>query len=492
MARSGVRVLCAVAILLVGASTLQAAVPARLAAAQSDLDFVSNSTWTADPIAARVHVHVALTATSHTLDTGDRRYFYDQIQLVLPPAADAFGATDSAGEALPITVQSTSDSGVTVVVGLGQRLYSGQSGSIGINFDLIDPGGSPDRDLRISHNLMSFPVWAFGSPGTPGSSVTVHFPSDFTVQEEFGGLTRAVFGSGEVVFSSGTIDDSTDLSAWFTAVQPVPQTDFLSRYVTIGPLHVALRYWADDPGWADRIEHVLRTGYPVLSRLIGLGDPISSALTVTEASTQSIGGFSGSYDETTGTVQVSYFADPFVILHEAAHMWFNADLIGDRWIQEAFASYYAEQTVLDLGLVDHAPVLTPRLSQAAVPLNDWVTTGQPSSATDAYLYGATLEVAKEIAAIAGQNGLQGVWAAARSGLAVYQPNHATTGELAVNGPVGWQQLLDLLERTTGQQYGALWSKWIVDPGQAPLLQQRAAARRAYADAQVAAGSWDLS
>jgi tetratricopeptide (TPR) repeat protein len=489
--RSGVRVLFAAAILAAGASTLQAAAPARLAAAQSDLDFVSNSTWTADPAAARVHVHVSLTATSHTVDTADRRYFYDQIQLVLPPAASAYGATDPAGEALPVTVQSPSDSGVTVVVGLGQRLYSGQSGSIEFHFDLVDIGGSPDRDLRISRNLMSFPVWAFGSPGTPGSSVTVHFPSGFTVQEEFGGLTRAVFGSGEVVFSSGTIDDSTDLSAWFTAVQPVPQTDFLSRSVTIGPLHVALQYWADDPGWADRIELVLRAGYPVLSRLIGLGDPISTALTVTEASTQSIGGFSGSYDETTGAVQVSYFADPFVILHEAAHMWFNADLAGDRWIQEGFASYYAEQTVLGLGLVDHAPVLTPRLSQASVPLNDWVTSGQPSSATDAYLYGATLEVAKEIAAIAGQDGLRGVWAAARSRLAAYQPDHAPKGELVLSGAIGWQELLDLLERTTGQQYGALWSKWIIDPGQAPLLQQRGTALRAYADAQVAAGLWEL-
>jgi hypothetical protein len=489
--RSGVRVLFAAAILLAGASTLQAAAPARLAAAQSDLDFVSSSTWTADPVAARVHVHVSLTATSHTVDTGGRRYFYDQVQLVLPPAASAYAARDPVGEAVPVTVESTSASGVSVVVGLGQRLYSGQSGSVEVQFDLVDIGGSPDRDLRISRNLMSFPVWAFGSPGTPGSSVAVHFPSGFTVQEEFGGLTRAVFGSGEVVFSSGTIDDSTDLSAWFTAVQPVPQSDFLSRSVTIGPLHVALRYWADDPGWADRIERVLRSGFPVLGRLIGLGDPISTTLTVAEASTQSIGGFTGSYDQTTSTAQVSYFADPFVILHEAAHMWFNADLAGDRWIQEAFASYYAEQTVLDLGLVDHAPVLTPRLSQASVPLNDWVASGQPSSATDAYLYGATLKVAKEIAAIAGQDGLRSVWSAARSHLAAYQPNLAPKGELVLSGAIGWRGLLDLLERTTGQQYGAVWSKWIVDSGQAPLLQQRVTALRAYADAQTAAGSWEL-
>ncbi|HEX7495871.1 MAG TPA: tetratricopeptide repeat protein, partial [Candidatus Limnocylindrales bacterium] len=487
---SGVRVLAAAAILFAGVSTLQAAAPDRAAAAQTDLSFISSTTWTADPTAARIHVQVSLTATSHTVDTGGRRYFYDEIQLVLPPSASGSTATSATGEALPVTVQSASGAGVIVVAGLGQRLYSGQSGSVELGFDLVDPGGSPDRDLRISRNLFSFPVWAFGSPGTPGSSVTVVFPSGFTVQEEYGGLTRSAFGSGGVVFSSGSLDDSTDLSAWFTAVQPVPPSDFRSRSVTIGPLNVALRYWADDPGWADRVELVLRAGYPILSNLIGLGDPINTTLTVNEASTQEIGGFSGSYDQASGNVQISYFADPFVVLHEAAHIWFNGSLVADRWVQEAFASYYADQAARQLSPVNHAPVLTARMSLDAVPLNDWVTPGQPSSVTEAYLYGATLEVAKEIATAAGQDGLRKVWSAARSHTAAYQPTHGPNGDV-LSGAIGWRELLDLLEQDTGRQYVSIWSKWIVDPEQAPLLQQRAAALSAYADAQRAAGSWDL-
>ncbi len=137
-----------------------------------------------------------MTATSHAVDTSNRRYFYDQVQLVLPPSATAYAATTVTGTPVPVTLQSASASGVTVSMGLGQRLYSGESGSVHLKFDLVDTGGSTDRNLRISRNLMSFPVWAFGSPGTPGSSVSVIFPSDFTVQEEFGGLTRSAFGSG--------------------------------------------------------------------------------------------------------------------------------------------------------------------------------------------------------------------------------------------------------------------------------------------------------
>jgi tetratricopeptide (TPR) repeat protein len=489
--RSALRILVAAAILSVAASMSAVAAPAPVAAAQTNLDFISNSIWTADPSAGRVHVAVSVTATSRTVDTEGRRSFYDAVQLVLPPSTTAYEAATPTGQPVPVKVQSTSASGVIVVVALGQRLYSGESGSVSLTFDLVDSGGSTDRDLRLSRNVMSFPVTAWGSPGTPGSSVVVIFPSGFAVQEEYGGLTRAVFGSGEISFSSGTIDDATAFSAWFTAVQPVPPSGFLSRSVTIGPLQVALRYWADDPGWADRVESVLRDGYPILRDLIGIGDPIGTTLTVEEASSQEIGGFSGSYDQATGEVQISYFADPFVILHEAAHMWFNGDLTGDRWIQEGFSSYYAEQAVLKLGLVDHAPVLTARLSQAAVPLNDWVTAGQPSSATDEYLYGATLEVARQIAALAGQDGLRSVWSAARSETAAYQPSNGPKGEVDLSGAIDWRRLLDLLEQTTGRQYGAIWSQWIVSSAQGPLLQRRTTTRSAYFDARSAAGGWDL-
>ena len=120
----------------------------------------------------------------------------------------------------------------------------------------------------------------------------------------------------------------------------------------------------DDVGWADEVEHVIRAGYPVLSEMIGLGDPIGTTLTVEEASGQDLG-FSGSYDLASGQVRISYFADPYVILHEMAHMWFNSDLVADRWIQEGFASYYAQQAVGRLGLPDHAPVLSDRIRQSA-------------------------------------------------------------------------------------------------------------------------------
>ena len=488
--RRASRVLAGSILLAAGVSLWQIGAPAHAAGAQSDLSFISTSTWTADPAAGRVHVRAVLAATSHTTAGSGRQYYYAQVQLPLPPSSTALGATSPGGKKLAVTVESVTDAGVVVDVALGQHLYSGQTGTITMTFDLADAGGSTDRDFRISENVVSFPVWAFGSPGTGGSSVTVSFPAGFAVQEEFGGLTKSSSSSGPIIFTSGVLPDATELSAWFTAVRPVAPTDFKVRTIQVGPLDVTLRYWADDVGWSDQVERVLQLGYPALRSMIGLGDPTGTTLIVEEAATEEIGGYTGAYDSNTGETLISYFADPFVILHEMAHMWFNANLVSDRWVQEGFASYYAEQVVQLIGYADHAPILTDRMRQSAVPLNDWVSANQASSVVDAYLYGASLTVARQIAATAGQNGLTAVWDAAQSGQEAFQPVHGSKTESG-GGSTDWRRLLDLLDQRTGKSYSALFGNWVVDPSQTAMLQQRNDALSAYADAVTAAGAWNL-
>jgi hypothetical protein len=481
------------ALLLVATASLwQVVTPPLAAASQDHLSYISASTWIADPTNGRVQVTAVITATSITANSGDRLYYYDRIQLTLPQRAVHITATTARGDALDTTIDSTTASSVIVSVGLDQRLYSGQSESFALSFDLVDSGGSTDRTFRIGKNLMSFPVAAFGSPNTPGSSVTVEFPPYFTVTEDVGNLTRSVYGSGEVVFSSGILEAPTQLLALFTAVQPVADSDMRVRYVRIGPLFVGLRYWVDDIGWADEVERVLRAGYPVLRDLIGLGDPTNTTLTVVEASTQQMGGFGGSYDPDTGEVQVGYLALPFVILHETAHMWFNSRLVSDRWVQEGFASYYAVQAADLLGYsAQGVPVLTPGLRLAAIPLNDWLEPGEPSSALDKYLYGATLDVAGQIADLAGADGLRRVWVAASADRSAFQPLHSAQIESPAEPATDWRRLLDLLEQSTGRSFEPIWRLWVLTPAQTGLLQQRDTTLAAYASARTTAGAWDL-
>ena len=61
-----------------------------------------------------------------------------------------------------------------------------------------------------------------------------------------------------------------------------------------------------------------------------------------------------------GQVEVAYYADDRVVLHEAAHAWFNGSLLADRWANEAFASYYGLEAAKDLKVKANADALTPR------------------------------------------------------------------------------------------------------------------------------------
>jgi hypothetical protein len=60
-----------------------------------------------------------------------------------------------------------------------------------------------------------------------------------------------------------------------------------------------------------------------------------------------------------------------------------------------------------------------------------------------------------------------------------------------SGPPDWRGLLDLLEDQTGKTYNDLWRTWVVRPGEASLLAERAAARRQYDAVVTRAGKWQL-
>ena len=483
------RGMAAAVVIAAGATLLRVAAPVPVDAAQSGVTYVSTATWTVDPASARIHVALQVTATSHTIDAGGRHYYFSGLLMTLPPSTAAFAATDLNGVSLPVAVKTATSTGVVLNVGFRQRLYSGGSFSFGLAFDVVDNGGSTDRDLRIGQDVVSFPISALGTEGVPGSSVSVVFPAGYTVQE-LGLLTSTTDSLGETIFSSGVVPDATALDAWFIASRVVPSSGFVATRLALGNMTVTLRYWADDPGWANQVIEILSSGYPILRQLIGLGDPSIGALTIEEATTQGIGGFSGEYDPTSATVKVSYFADPVVVLHEAAHMWFNGDFASDRWVDEGFASYYAEQAVLALGLQDHSPGLSPQLLAAAIPLDDWTSAGVPGTTTDAYLYGASLQAARDVATLAGPDGLRKVWSLA----AAHEPPYDRT---AGNGPgfqapgtMDWRRLLDYLEQTTGLSFTPIWKQWVVTSPQAVQLSDRDGARAEYAATQ-ALTNWDL-
>ena len=70
---------------------------------------------------------------------------------------------------------------------------------------------------------------------------------------------------------------------------------------------------------------------------------------------------------TAGLVEVAYYADDGVVLHEAAHGWFNGSLLADRWSNEAFASYYGEAAAKALKVKATANELTAAAAEVGHP-----------------------------------------------------------------------------------------------------------------------------
>jgi hypothetical protein len=198
-------------------------------------------------------------------------------------------------------------------------------------------------------------------------------------------------------------------------------------------------------------------------------------------------------------MEIAYYADSFVILHEAAHAWFNGSLLADRWANEAFASYYA---VAAGGRLDEAIVaagLTDELLKSRIPLNSWPAAAVGEAPTnrqaEAYAYAASYSLAGKIAERAGLDGLREVWRAAAAGKVAYQPPHVDAGaarppETAAGAP-DWRGLLDLLEDGTGKTYDDLWREWVVRDDEVALLDARREARERYAAVVRAAGRWEL-
>ena len=101
------------------------------------------------------------------------------------------------------------------------------------------------------------------------------------------------------------------------------------------------------------------------------------------------------FDGGAGRIQVAYDAAPAVILHEAAHAWFNGGFVADRWTVEGFASYYASKAGPTLKIKATLPALTPALLAKRFPLNAWASDSTPDTTpnpvADAYGLAAVRE-----------------------------------------------------------------------------------------------------
>jgi hypothetical protein len=487
----------AAALLAVVAATGLLAMPsatAEVRAATPNLTIVTSARYDVQPEAKRVRVTVDMTLTNRLRDTATKRYYFDKAFLSVLPGTTGYKLT-WAGSGRPRAKVSKQTATYTLLeLDLAARLYSGKSAKYRLVFDIVDKGGAAARDVRIGAALVSFPVWAFATDSTPGSTVQVTFPKGFEVQVESGDMPAPTTAAdGRVVFSTGKLAKPLTFFAYLVGDRPAEKvTQTLTVDVGDDAVDLTIEAWPDDAAWSKRVGGLVARALPVLSDQIGLGWPRDGGLVVREAVSRSTGGYAGLFDPSGGEVEVAYYADDGVVLHEAAHAWFNGALLTDRWANEAFASYYGLEAAGALKVKASADTLTDKIKAARIPLNAWGAVGDEDQATEEYGYAASLVLARAIAERAGDDVLRAVWADALGRVGAYQPvGAATGGPDLVGGAPDWRGLLDLLEAHSPENFDDLWRTWVARDTDLALLDARSAARARYETVVTAANDWQL-
>jgi len=462
-------------------------------AADRGLVVLAQTRYVALPEERLIHVTIDAVATSYTPNPPDGLAYYPNVSFAVQTGATHVEAS-SGGRALQVALDTSDNDFVTVTVTFEQGVFFEESYPYTVTYDLPDPGGAPDRNMRISSSIIAFPVWAFGTSNEPGGSVTVVLPSGFrpTVQGET--LNSSTGPNGEIVLSTDSLPDPFAFFAYLSADRPGAFTDTLLT-VSVGGAQAPLRIraWQDDPEWGAAMKSLMTEGLPALQRLIGLAYPAHGTLVIEEAATSKLGEYAGVYNSLTGSIRVRYDADGVVGLHEAAHLWFNASLFPDRWIAEAYAEFYGVQAAKSIGATGKEFDLTDDLLASRIPLNDWGAIGAVDVNVEEFAYAASYHVAQLVFERTDIAGLQPVWRGADGGEMAYQPAHpGSSPELGVDSHVqGWEELLDLLDERTAANFDDIWTEWVVNDTQRQLMDKRTVARELYATVVDEAGAWNL-
>ncbi len=470
-------------------------------AATPILTMVTSATYDVIPDEQRVAVTVEITATSRRRDTATRKYTIDQAYLVVLPTASNLRLTGESGKPA-VTVSSRSAAGTVVLLRFGTALASGKSLNLTLTFDVEDPGGATDRALRISPSLVAFTAWAFGTDDVAGSTVRVRLPAGYAAAIGRGPLSGPTTDpDGHLLFESDALATPATFVADVTADRPgVLLDERVSITVEGEPLTLLVRSWPDDPEWRARVGEVLAAGLPALGAAIGLAWPSAAELEVRETIARagdvaSADDGAGAFEPTSSRLDIPYTADPSAIVHGAAHGWFNAQLVADRWIAEGFAGLYAAQAGAAIGVEVTPIAMTPDALAEAVPLNAWVVGGSQ----DLFGHAAAMALANAIRELAGDEALRQVWRDAAAGIGAYQPEPPSgagsdAGPEDGSPPLDWRSLLDLLEAGPAGSTGSfekLWRQWVVRPADAALLDVRSGARVLYEEAVKASAPWVL-
>jgi hypothetical protein len=458
-----------------------------VAAASRGLFTRTDATYTVRPAEHLVRVSISVVATnrqpSKTSASTITRYYFDRAAFGLQSEAADVQAS-SGSRRLSVSVRQRNGFKEADVI-FGRSLFYRQSITFRLEYDL--PGRPPraDSNIRVLSAFVSFYAWSFGDLG----SVRIVLPAGF-VPSEFGSpMRKEVDSQGRVILSASGI---TNVSTWYadlTADLESALTQIRLQLPDNEP--IVVRAWPEDAAWQRQVVDLLTRGAPELQELIGQPWPINGTLDVREIHTPLLEGYAGFFRSDIRQIEISENLDPLVIVHELSHAWFNADWYTGRWINEGLADSYASLALSSLGTTYEVPDTAQRSDAVAFPLLSWPPPGRivdkETQARERYGYAASYTVVKSLLDELGPDGMRRVFQATVDHTISYPGAPAPE---RVTGESDWKRFLDLLEQVAGsKQADQLFRTWVVPSTEIPVLDQRDAARKDYADLVSAGAGW---
>ncbi len=451
-------------------------------AAVDGLDVATAATYVLDAAARRVRVDVDITAVNRLSDTAGLRYYYPAVNLAIQPEAASITA-QQAGARDRATTEPRSGYRL-LAIEFHTRLYAGQTAHVHLAYVL--PAGAPrsTSGVRVGAAYSTFVAWAFGDRGT----VEVDVPGSYEVGTSGDPMTVSSGGTGGHVLTSAV----SDPGAWYAWIDARNDAALSSQVLDLpGGEQVVVRAWPEDAAWRRRVAQTLTAAIPVLVKKIGLPWPVSGRLTVLEVSAAQLEGYAGFYSASAHEITVSEDLDPFTIVHEASHAWFNESLFTNRWITEGLANEYAYRTLQAMGASVGGPGDVRTSAPTAFALDTW---GPPAAiktrtqdAREQWAYDASWTVVREVVAEVGESGMSTVFAAAAAGTTAY-PGGGPPERAEL--PSDWRRLADLAEQLGGGTgIAEIIAPWALTPVERTELGPRAAALAAYRGLVAAGGAW---
>jgi hypothetical protein len=474
---------------LVVASSLMLVMPAPVAAADGMTE-TGVATYVIDPTSQSVKVTVRISDHNQKPDSGGYYYYWVRTHITVEKEAGAISVGSNGGSVTQRVVDA--DEWYRYLELDYPKVLYGQTRVVTATYAIPGKPGS-DGGYRA---LSAYASACVVGNGIDTGSVNVILPAGFAVTFDGGqAMTRAGEKGGLQTYTSGTIANPYKFWSCFYAED---ESRLEKTTVTSAGQKFSIESWPEDPDWTSTITADVSSDTRNLVSLTGMSMP-GGTVRVVESGDWSLGQYGGLYDSETRTIYIPESVDKATLAHELSHIWFNADLLKDRWMREGLAGFSEQAAGPDNYETCNRPGSYP--GSGSPDLTEWIFLDSQSTKTDVAIvdwqYSAACYVFSNFAGLMGPTKMLAVFAAIDSGEMAYQGATAHEAAAKATKPVSSKRMLDLIDELGLFPAGVkdldtaqdLLQTYGIFP--AADLRARAASRASYHELATQAGAWKM-